>query len=83
MKQRINISIDYEVLEEAKKHIENISAYLEGCLKRANANEEYRKKQKLKEDMLLHGYTEEDKETQKINKDMEELIKVVNTQWVK
>lgn len=33
MKKRINISIDQEVWKEAKKKINNLSAYLEKCLK--------------------------------------------------
>lgn len=33
MKKRINISIDQEVWTEAKKKINNLSAYLEKCLK--------------------------------------------------
>jgi Post-segregation antitoxin CcdA. len=36
MKKRINISIEYETLEEAKKNIKNISKYLETCLVRFN-----------------------------------------------
>ncbi|MBE6497116.1 MAG: hypothetical protein E7Z81_02360 [Methanobrevibacter sp.] len=32
-KQRINISIDSELLKKAKKHIPNLSAFIEECLK--------------------------------------------------
>lgn len=33
MKKRINITIDVEVIEEAKKKVSNMSSYLEKCLR--------------------------------------------------
>lgn len=36
MKKRYNISIEIEIMEDAQKHINNISAYIEKCLKRSN-----------------------------------------------
>lgn len=36
MKKRYNISIEIEIMEDAQKHIHNMSAYIEKCLKRSN-----------------------------------------------
>lgn len=49
MKQRYNISIEYDVMESAKEHINNISAYLEKCLKRSNRFYELTHKKQLSE----------------------------------
>lgn len=49
MKQRYNISIEYEIMEKSKEYINNISAYLEKCLKRANRFHELTHSKKLTE----------------------------------
>lgn len=49
MKQRYNISIEYEIMENAKEYIKNISAYLEKCLKRANRFHELTHKKQISE----------------------------------
>lgn len=38
MKERINLSLEYEVVEQARKSIKNLSAFVEVCLKNYNKN---------------------------------------------
>ena len=40
MKERINLSLEYEVVEQARKSIKNLSAFVEVCLKNYIKNTE-------------------------------------------
>lgn len=66
MKQRYNISVDVGVMEKAKETIENVSAFIEACLRRHNANI------KAKEE---HNLTDEDV------KKLDGLYNIANTKW--
>lgn len=71
MKKRINITIEYAILEEAQKTIHNISAFLEKCLQNYLI---YSKDRKPK-NIIYEELTEEEKKTMKNN------IEVSNVKW--
>ncbi len=71
MKKRINITIEYAILEEAQKTIHNISAFLEKCLQNYLI---YSKDRKPK-NIIYEELTEEEKKTIKSN------IDIANVKW--
>lgn len=75
MKKRINITIDYELYEESKKYIDNMSAYICACLKRGIAynkrNNNFSKK--VKENIERNKKAFEDISIKDLMKDLEEL----------
>lgn len=58
MKKRYNISINFDVMEKAQTHIENISAYIEKCL--VNANAHYEQEKRIEAQAKEHRLNEED-----------------------
>ncbi len=71
MKKRINITIEYAILEEAQKTIHNLSAFLEKCLQNYLI---YSKDRKPK-NIIYEELTEEEKKTIKNN------IDIANVKW--
>lgn len=71
MKKRINITIEYAILEEAQKTIHNLSAFLEKCLQNYLI---YSKDMKPKK-IIYEDLTEEEKKTIKNN------IEIANVKW--
>jgi hypothetical protein len=71
MKKRINISIEYGILIEAQKTINNMSRFLEKCLQ----NYLIYSKDKKPKNIIYEDLTEEEKKTMKNN------IEIANVKW--
>lgn len=77
MKKRINISIDYNIYQESKEYIHNLSRFLEKCLK----NQIIKEKQTIEQINCLKekGYTNE--EINQFYKERDNLIEIANIKW--
>lgn len=77
MKKRINISIDYDIYQESKEYINNLSRFLEKCLK----NQIEKEKQKIEQINSLKekGFTNE--EINQFYKDRDKLVEIANVKW--
>lgn len=77
MKKRINISIDYDIYQESKEYINNLSRFLEKCLK----NQIEKEKQKIEQinNFKEKGFTNE--EINQFYKEREKLVEIANTKW--
>ena len=77
MKKRINISIDYNIYQQSKEYINNLSRFLEKCLK----NQIEKEKQKIEQINCLKdkGYTDE--EIDQFYKERNNLIEIANIKW--
>lgn len=71
MKERINISIEYGILTEARKTIHNMSAFLEKCLQNYLIYSKDKKPKKI----IYEELSEEEKKTIKNN------IDIANVKW--
>ena len=71
MKKRINITIEYGILEEAQKTIHNMSAFLEKCLQNYLIYSKDKKPKKI----IYESLTEEEKKT------MQKQIDIANVKW--
>lgn len=78
MKTRYNISIDNEIMEEAKKTIPNISKYIEICL--LNHNKSVNNKKTFEDRIKRDLKAKEDYIKNKIYYD--NLIEIANTDWL-
>ena len=77
MKKRINISIDYNIYQESKEYINNLSRFLEKCLK----NQIEKEKKIIEQINCLKdkGYTNE--EINQFYKERDNLIEIANIKW--
>lgn len=77
MKKRINISIDFNIYQESKEYINNLSRFLEKCLK----NQIEKEKQTIEQINCLKekGYTNE--EINQFYKERNKLIEIANIKW--
>ena len=77
MKKRINISIDYNIYQESKEYINNLSRFLEKCLK----NQIEKEKKTIEQINCLKekGYTNE--EINQFYKDRDNLVEIANIKW--
>lgn len=77
MKKRINISIDYNIYQESKEYINNLSRFLEKCLK----NQIEKEKKTIEQINCLKekGFTNE--EINQFYKERDELIEIANIKW--
>lgn len=74
MKKRYNISIEFEIMEEAKTKIKNISAFIEKCLDNYNKGINTRRNINASKNAYYDA----------INKygGKEKLEKIINTKWL-
>ena len=77
MKKRINISIDYNIYQESKEYINNLSRFLEKCLK----NQIEKEKQTIEQINCLKekGFTNE--EINQFYKEREKLVEIADIKW--
>lgn len=77
MKKRINISIDNDVFIESKKYINNLSRFIEKCIKTQILRE------KQKQENIINfeekGYTNE--EINQFYNERDKIIEIANIKW--
>lgn len=78
MKKRINISIDYNIYQESKEYINNLSRFLEKCLK--NQIEKEKKTIEQINSLKEKGFTNE--EINQFYKERNELVEIANIKWI-
>lgn len=76
-KIRISITLDKKVYEEAKENIENISAYINKCLR--NSNKHYKK---VNEEKSLLRIMSNRLTNEEYEKKVEALYRIASTKWI-